>query len=485
MLLLGEEPCAEPEVRSGDAAQAALDLALAEVCRVNGGRLAQAAGLPANAPCLRLDGTLDLTLVDGDDALALDVLESSRFPRLVPEEWRRREDAELLLYRCAWLKSRFPVEFLAALMECAPSAASRQAAVAEAHRTRVPLLQADVNVSGRVHRVQMLGGESGSAGPRGSARAIRLPLRTAGGLSERDWVRIEHGRPYASIADVWARARLGRGSMADLAQSGAFDRFAGADSALRDAGLQSAAVRVDARARAAGAHMRAAPVPEHVRAHAISLTRQITARSRAAQRPEASEPSGEQVQLRLLADAEVPALAVAEPALVLPEPESPAAAPVESEGERRQPEAERPAPESEAGGGERVSAAAPAEEPEWFRGGELVEQCRPLLDELGVTEAGELSALRPGAEVVLAGLRVASGGGAGEPAELVIEDGTGRAEAVLGGDVHASVQAQIAGIAKVVLRGRLRENDDGGMLLEAEEVHDLMRMWRDWHALRG
>jgi hypothetical protein len=89
-------------------------------------------------------------------------------------------------------------------------------------------------------------------------------------------------------------------------------------------------------------------------------------------------------------------------------------------------------------------------------------------------------------EVVLAGLRVsAPGSGRGEASvEVSIEDGTGRVDAVLGGGFHSAVHTQLAEISRMVLHGRVRDDGGGGTVLEADEVHDLTQMWRDWQAAR-
>lgn len=454
------------ECRVGPAsARAVLAFAVTEIRRVNGAGAARAGGLSPGAACFSAAGALSLDLIDADDALALDVLESSRFPRLIPDCWRESADAERLLYRCAWLKAHFPVEFLAALMECGEGPAQRLAAAAEARRVRIPLLPADINFSGRTHLVTPA---------RGKAKAIRLPLPgglfgapsvgsgRAHALSERDWDRLRRARPFSSLADVVARARLPRGLLMDAAQAGAFDSL----------------VRREGEAE------------EAARARAITLTRQSTATGR---------KRGADGQLELIGEEDVevrqPGAAQSDAAEASAAGSFPFGSEVERSGSLLETEVggdgEREgADEETALAAEESAGALIAGEPlraEFYRGSDVAERFAPLLAELGVTPLGELPAFRPGSEVVLAGLRVsAPGSGRGEAlVEVSIEDGTGRVDAVLGGGFHSAVHTQLAGISRMVLHGRVRDDEGGGTVLEADEVHDLTQMWRDWQALRG
>ncbi|GAA2105923.1 hypothetical protein [Brevibacterium salitolerans] len=463
-------PGGGPECQVGPAsARAVLEFAVTEIRRVNGAGAARAGGLSPGAACFSAAGALSLDLIDADDALALDVLESSRFPRLIPDCWRESADAERLLYRCAWLKAHFPVEFLAALMECGEGPAQRLAAAAEARRVRIPLLPADINFSGRTHLVTPA---------RRKAKAIRLPLPgglfgapfvgsgRAHALSERDWDRLRRARPFSSLADVVARARLPRGLLMDAAQAGAFDSL----------------VRREGEAE------------EAARARAITLTRQSTATGR---------KRGADGQLELIGEEDVevrqPGAAQSDAAEASAAGSFPFGSEVERSGSLLETEVggdgEREGADEEtalaAGDAAEESAGALiAGEPlraEFYRGSDVAERFAPLLAELGVTPLGELPAFRPGSEVVLAGLRVsAPGSGRGEASvEVSIEDGTGRVDAVLGGGFHSAVHTQLAGISRMVLHGRVRDDEGGGTVLEADEVHDLTQMWRDWQALRG
>ncbi|HVJ91761.1 MAG TPA: error-prone DNA polymerase, partial [Labilithrix sp.] len=141
----------------------------------------------------------------------------------------------LLVYASAWLKVFYPAEFAAALLNSQPMGFySPSTLLQDAQRHGVELLPIDVNASDWdctcVRR---------SRGPRGAvaaqdansktnSTAIRLGLRLISGLGEPAGRRIEHARaerPFVSVDDVVARARLGKVESMALAESGALDRL--------------------------------------------------------------------------------------------------------------------------------------------------------------------------------------------------------------------------------------------------------------------
>ncbi len=133
----------------------------------------------------------------------------------------------LLVYASAWLKVHYPAELAAALINSQPMGFySPSTILQDAQRHGVELLPIDVNESGwdcACVRVVPDGRGAGSSRPR---TAIRLGLRLVSGLGEDAGRRIEEARavrPFASIEDVVARARLDRKEAMALAESGALD----------------------------------------------------------------------------------------------------------------------------------------------------------------------------------------------------------------------------------------------------------------------
>ncbi|MGL5828938.1 MAG: DNA polymerase III subunit alpha, partial [Angustibacter sp.] len=121
-------------------------------------------------------------------------------------------------YQSAWLKTHYPAEFLAGILEHDPGMYPRRLLVSEARRLGVPILGLDVNESTESYRVQLT--SSGEYG-------IRLSFGDVQGISQTQLERICAGQPYASITDFQDRAQPSRPLLTKLATVGAFDGFGG------------------------------------------------------------------------------------------------------------------------------------------------------------------------------------------------------------------------------------------------------------------
>ena len=133
----------------------------------------------------------------------------------------------LLVYASAWLKVHYPAELAAALVNSQPMGFySPSTILQDAQRHGVLLAPLDVGVSGWDCECFDPGAE-----PRAStSRAIRLGLRLVSGLGEAAGRRIEVARferPFASLEDLVARARLEKKERVALAESGALDELCG------------------------------------------------------------------------------------------------------------------------------------------------------------------------------------------------------------------------------------------------------------------
>jgi error-prone DNA polymerase len=129
----------------------------------------------------------------------------------------------LLVYASAWLKVHYPAEFAAALINSQPMGFySPSTILQDAQRHGVPLAPLDVGVSGW---------DCVCFRPdRDRPTWIRLGLRLVSGLGEDAGRRIERARaerPFASVEDLTARARLDKKEVVTLAESGALDELCG------------------------------------------------------------------------------------------------------------------------------------------------------------------------------------------------------------------------------------------------------------------
>lgn len=117
-------------------------------------------------------------------------------------------------YQTAWLKTHYPVEFLAGIFEHDPGMYPRRLLMSEARRKGITLLPLDVNASTDRYQVERLADRR---------KGIRLSLRDVKGITWAELRRIIEGQPYESITDFYHRARPSRSLMRDLAALGALD----------------------------------------------------------------------------------------------------------------------------------------------------------------------------------------------------------------------------------------------------------------------
>ena len=122
-------------------------------------------------------------------------------------------------YESAWLKTHYPAEFLAGLLEHDPGMYPRRLIFAEARRLGIPILSVDVNRSSDHYRV-----EPTPHGPEGLG--IRIPFTQISGISQAQTRRLIDAQPYTCVADVIVRARPNRPILSKLAAIGAFDCLA-------------------------------------------------------------------------------------------------------------------------------------------------------------------------------------------------------------------------------------------------------------------
>ncbi|MEU6081076.1 DNA polymerase III subunit alpha [Streptomyces sp. NPDC047108] len=125
-------------------------------------------------------------------------------------------------YQSAWLKAHHPAAFYAGLLTHDPGMYPKRLLLADARRRGVPILPLDVNRSGPAYRIELVSGDDAASG---DEWGIRLALCDVHGISEAETERIADGQPYASLQDLWRRARPGRPVAERLAQTGALDAY--------------------------------------------------------------------------------------------------------------------------------------------------------------------------------------------------------------------------------------------------------------------
>ncbi|GAA0324103.1 DNA polymerase III subunit alpha [Kineococcus aurantiacus] len=383
-------------------------------------------------------------------------------------------------YQSAWLKAHHPAAFLAGVLTHDPGMYPKRLILDDARNLGVTVLGLDVNASGDTYRVEEVGppghrpaqdqdpwpGGPGGRNPDGlgagvadgTGFGIRLSLTDVKGISAEEVARIVAGQPYRSLADLWRRARPSRPVAERLVLAGALDRLHGTPTtgragdapprrgrtSRRDLLLQVAELERWDRpdpgtppARRAAGHPRG---PFDVRAAAAAQS-------------QAARPAGDRlrtVQLALdLGDAseEVPRSGLPEMT-----------------------------------GDERVRAELDVLGLDVSA--HVVDPYVPLLRALGVTPARDLRSRRSRAELLVAGVKVATQTPPVRSGRrvvfLTLDDTTGPVDATFFEDAQGPYAATVFHSWLLLVRGVLRRTGPRGVSLRATGAWELPVLWDAW-----
>jgi error-prone DNA polymerase len=348
-------------------------------------------------------------------------------------------------YQSAWLKAHHTAAFLAGVLTHDPGMYPKRLILDDARNFGIAVLSLDVNASDLVYRVervgttdepppQILDAPPRSAPPDGlpDARAygIRLCLTDVAGMSEDEAGRIVTGRPYHSLTDFWYRARVQRPVVERLVRAGAFDSIYGI----------GAAAPVRRRGRV---------TRRDLLLEVADLDRAGRPAARAARGSRAAAPSGEQLALQL-------------------EPDTPTA----GSGLPEMTDAERVRAELEILG---LDASQ-----------HVLTAYQPFLRDLGVTYAADLVGRRGGAELLVAGVKVATQTPPVRSGRrvvfLTLDDTTGPIDATFFEDVQDPYALTVFHSWLLVVRGVLRRTGPRGVSLRALGCWELTRLHEAWRA---
>ncbi|MFI7702324.1 DNA polymerase III subunit alpha [Nonomuraea sp. NPDC049480] len=144
-------------------------------------------------------------------------------------------------YQSAWLKRHHAAAFFAGVLTHEPGMYPPRVIIDEARQCGVAILQLDINKSGKDWRVERIGprvqvrvrpaqleGPSPARrtfeiGEIGKGYALRVPFSAIKGVSEAEVERMVSGQPYTSLADFWDRARPSRPTIERIVQVGGLD----------------------------------------------------------------------------------------------------------------------------------------------------------------------------------------------------------------------------------------------------------------------
>ncbi|MEZ0490709.1 DNA polymerase III subunit alpha [Kineococcus sp. TBRC 1896] len=396
-------------------------------------------------------------------------------------------------YQSAWLKTHHPAAFLAGVLTHDPGMYPKRLILDDARNLGIAVLGLDVNASGDTYRVERvdppaphavddavedvadldpwLGGRGvrnpdglGDGVADGTGFGIRLSLTDVKGISGAEVARIVAGQPYRSLADLWQRARPSRPTAERLVLAGALDALHG----MRPVGRAREAVPRRGRATRRDLLLQVAELdrwsrsagtaPARVGARQVRgplEARTLDVRAAAAAQSRAPRPVGESartVQLALdLGDA--------------PEEVTPGGLPEMTGPERVRAELDVLG----------LDASA-----------HVVDPYTPLLRALRVTPARDLRSRRSRAELLVAGVKVATQTPPVRSGRrvvfLTLDDTTGPLDATFFEDAQGPYAATVFHSWLLVVRGVLRRTGPRGVSLRATGAWELPALWDAWTA---
>ncbi|MCT2294299.1 DNA polymerase III subunit alpha [Janibacter hoylei] len=372
-------------------------------------------------------------------------------------------------YQSAWLKAHHPAAFLAGVLTHDPGMYPKRLLLEEARSLGITVLGVDVNASTgeyRVERAPVPGRAPDDPDlPDGSPWAIRLSLADVKGMSEGEVARVVAGAPFDSLADFWQRAQVSRPVVERLVLVGAFDAVhgTGADRAGPGLGSRGRLTRRDLLLHVAELDRWSRASAGRSRGARGRGTGGLGARGRSSEAPAwaAGRPGAQQVrtgttttpvasQLTLdLGDSPELGEGVGLPEMSIPDQ-------VSAELEILGLDASR----------------------------HVMDFYAPMLEALGVTRSADLLSVRSGAQILAAGVKVATQTppirSGRRVVFLTVDDATGPVDATFFEDVQGPYAATIFHSWLLLVRGTIRRAGPRGVSVLASGAWELSTLWEAW-----
>ena len=354
-------------------------------------------------------------------------------------------------YQSAWLKAHHPAAFLAGVLTHDPGMYPKRLILDDARQFGIAVLPLDVNASQAHYQVEHVDPDDeppprvleqlhGVGAPRGvpdhpalpDARGygIRLGLADVKGINDAEVAAIVGGRPFASLADFWHRAGVSRPVAERLVVAGAFDSIYGLGSPVP--------VRRRERVTRRDLLLQVAELDRWTRAGTRGRRQTRAARSSAAGDTQLALDLG-------------------------PTPQA-------SSGLPEMTDAERVHAELEVLG---LDASR-----------HVVASYTPLLRAIGVTRSVDLLSRRSGAEVLVAGVKVATQTPPIRSGRRVVfvtlDDATGPVDATFFEDAQGPYAATLFHSWFLLIRGVVRRTGPRGISLRATGCWELTTVHEAW-----
>jgi error-prone DNA polymerase len=412
-------------------------------------------------------------------------------------------------YQSAWLKAHWPAHFLAGVLTHDPGMYPKRLILEDARQLGITVLGLDVNASEKEYVVERVGQVSRGAPrepgqPDGRPWGIRLALAEVKGINEGEVERITAARgsltaagadsPYRSLSDFWHRAQVSRPIVERLVLAGGFDSVYGIGSPLADGVRRRGRItRRDLLLQVAELDRYSRALDRAGRGRGLTGRRSLTvpravsgaqARAEEAAARNSTDPGVREgapaLERHPLADAGVWARAAAQSRA------TPAPRPVTSV---------QLALDLGDAPGEMVSGLPEMDAEEKMRAEleilgldasrHVVDTYARFLDELGVTRSRDLLSRRSKAELLVAGVKVATQTPPIRSGRRVIfltlDDATGPIDATFFEDAQGPYAATVFHSWLLVVRGELRRTGRRGVSLRATgcwELPTLFALWR-------
>ena len=378
-------------------------------------------------------------------------------------------------FQSAWLKTHWPAHFLAGVLTHDPGMYPKRLILDDARQCGIAILGLDVNLSEANYRVESVEPDAATARwweqPTRSGYGIRLSLAEVKGISEAEVDRIaslREGSAYGSLTDFWQRAQVSRPVVERLILAGGFDALYGIGAAQsarrrgrvtrRDLLVQVAQLDLRSRmlARSGGRGTRArglTPTAAVSRLQSASARNSSDPRSRAAAQAQTVRPPAPVTSVQLTLDL-----------------------------------GDQPA-EGEVSGFPELTARERMEAELDILGLDVsrhvVDDYADLLQALQVTRSRDLLRQRSSAQLLVAGVKVATQTPPVRSGRRVIfvtlDDASGPVDATFFEDVQGPYAATVFDSWLLLIRGTLRRTGRRGVSLRATgawSLPDLQGLWQ-------
>lgn len=382
-------------------------------------------------------------------------------------------------YQSAWLKAHWPAHFLSGVLTHDPGMYPKRLILDDARQFGITVLGLDVNHSEKTYAVERVGDGYG----------IRLSLSEVKGISDAEVDRVVAARPFHSLTDLWHRARVSRPVLERLVLAGGFDSVyaIGSQQSVRRRGkitrrdLLLQVAELDRHARAVDRAARGRGFGRSPRVRSAAAVRAAEAGERNSSDPLDRE-AAPTLERHPLADAGVWAKAAAQSqASRTPRPVSSVQLALDLGDEPAEGEISGlPEMDDE----ERMKAELEILGLDVTR--HVVDTYATFLDELGITRSRELLARRSKAELLVAGVKVATQTPPIRSGRRVIfltlDDATGPVDATFFEDAQGPYAATVFHSWLLVVRGELRRTGRRGVSLRATGAWALPGLFALWQA---